>query len=49
MNVLTQKNHVPVPCSFSYKIVCIDYRFIKPIVVYRGKNAAYEFIKSILK
>ena len=26
-----------------------DYRFSKPIVVYRGVNAAYEFIKSILE
>ena len=36
-------------CSFSYKVVCIDYRFTKPIVVYRSENAAYEFIKAILK
>ena len=38
-----------VPCSFAYKVVCVDDRFTKPIVVYRGKNAAYEFIKAILK
>ena len=41
------QNHVP--CSFAYKVVCIDYRFTKPIVVFRGKNAAYEFIKTNLK
>ena len=38
-----------VPCSFAYKVVCIDDRFSKPIVVFRGKNAAYEFIKAIFK
>ena len=34
---------------YAYKIVCIDDRFRKPIVVYRGKKAAYEFIKAILE
>ena len=33
------KNHVP--CSFTYKLVCIDDRFTKPIVGYKGENAAY--------
>ena len=37
------------PCSFAYKVVCIDDEFTKPIVVFRGENAAYEFIKAILK
>ena len=27
----------------------MDDRFSKPIAVYRGENAAYEFIKAILK
>ena len=45
----TKKYHEHVPCSYAYKVVCIDDRFSKPIVVYRGKNAAYEFIKAILK
>ena len=45
----TKKYHDHVPCSFAYKIVCIDDRFSKPIVVFRGENAAYEFIKAILK
>ena len=38
-----------IPSSFAYKIVCIDDTFSKGIVVYRGENAAYEFIKAILK
>ena len=45
----TKKYQDHVPCSFAYKIVCIDDKFSKPIVVYRGENAAYEFIKAILK
>ena len=50
MKVLTQKKYQDhIPCSFAYKVVCIDDKFSKPIVVYRGKNAAYEFIKAMLK
>ena len=30
-------------------MVCIDDRFSKPNVVFRGENAAYEFIKVTLK
>ena len=45
----TKKHHDHVSCSFAYKIVCIDDKFSKPIVLYRGENAAYEFIKEILE
>ena len=45
----TKKYQDHLPCSFAYKVVCIDDRFTKPIVVHRGENAAYEFIKAILK
>ena len=45
----TKKFHGHVPCSYAYKVVCIDDRFTKSIVVYRGEHAAYEFIKSILE
>ena len=27
-----------IPCSFAYKVVCIDHRFRKPVVLYRGKK-----------
>ena len=47
MKVLIQKNSFP--CSFAYQIVCVDDRFSNSIVVYRGENAAYKFIKTILK
>ena len=45
----TQKYHEPVPSSYAYKVVCIDDKYSKSIAVCRGVNAAYEFIKSILK
>ena len=45
----TKKYQEHVPCCFTYKIVCIDDRFSKPIVFYRDENAAYEFIKAIIK
>ena len=45
----TEKYQDHIPCSFAYKDVCVDDRFTKRIVVYRSANAAYEFIKAILK
>ena len=49
MKVLIQKNQDHIPCSFAYKVVCVEDRFTKQIIVYRCENAAYKFIKSILK
>ena len=37
------------PSSFAYIVVCIDDRSSKAIVVFRGENTAYVFIKAILK
>ena len=45
----TKKYQCRIPCSFAYKVVCIDDKFSKLIVVYRGKNTAYKFIRAILK
>ena len=47
--MLHKKYQDHIPFRFAYKVVCIDDSFTKPIVVYRGENAAYEFIKAILK
>ena len=38
-----------IPCSFAYKLNCVDDKFSKPIVVFRGENTAFKFIKGILK
>ena len=45
----TKKYHEHVLCSYACKVFCIDHRFTKSIVVYRGEHAAYEFIKSVLE
>ena len=37
-----------IPCSFAYKVVCVDNKFSKKVVLYRGKDTVYRFIKSIL-
>ena len=44
MKVLTQKNIMNM-----FPVVMLNDKCSKPIVVYRGVNAAYEFIKAILK
>ena len=45
----TEKYQDNVPCSFAYKIVGIDDKFSKPTIIYRGENAAHEFMKAILE
>ena len=44
----TKKYHEHVPCSYAYKVICIDDRFSKSTIIYRGKNAAYEFIQAVV-
>ena len=44
----TRKYQDHVPCSFTYKVVCIDNKFSKKIVLYRGRNAANKFIISVV-
>ena len=43
----TRKYQDHISCSFTYKVVCIDNKFSKNVVFYRGKNAVNKFIKSI--
>ena len=45
----SKKYQVHIPCSFAYKLVCVDYKFSKAFVLYRDENAADEFIEAILK
>ena len=45
----TGKYQDHLPCSFAYKLVCVNDKFSKDIVLYRGKNAVYKFIQSIFK
>ena len=37
-----------VPCGFGYKVVCVDDRFTKDIVIYRGKDCVDKFVDAIL-
>ena len=45
----TGKYQDHIPCSFAYKVVCIDDKYTKNLVCYRGKNAVYKFIQCIFK
>ena len=31
-----------IPYSFSYKLACVDNKFSKPVVLYKGENGGYE-------
>ena len=44
----TEKYQEHIPCSFSYKAICINNKFSKRVVLCRGKNAVYKFIEEIL-
>ena len=37
-----------IPCGFGYKVVCIDDKFSKDVVVYRGVDCVSKFICCIL-
>ena len=45
----SKKYQYHIPRSFTYKLASAYDKSTKPIVVFRGKNAAYEFIKAIPK
>ena len=45
----TKKYQNHIPCGFGYKVICVDNRFSKDVVVYRGKDCINKFITMILK
>ena len=45
----TEKYQDHIPCSFAYKVVCIDDKFSKVIDLHRDRNAVYKFIDAVLK
>ena len=50
MKVLTPKNiKITFLVVFLTKLFVLMIGLLKPMVVYRGENVAYEFIKVILK
>ena len=45
----TEKYQDHISCSLAYKVVCIDGRFIKPVLLYRRKNGVKKFIEAVLE
>ena len=48
-NSYTETDQDHIPCSFVCKIICVDDKFSKPVVLYKGKNAIYRFVEVVLK
>ena len=38
-----------IPCSFAYKVPCVDNKFSKKVVLYRGKMMFTDLLKQFLK
>ena len=37
-------------CGYGYKVVCCyDDKYTKPIEIYRGENAVYQFMEAMLE
>ena len=36
-------------CCYVYKLVCVNNKFSKPFKTYLGKDAAYNFVSSMIK
>ena len=45
----TKKYQDHVPSSFAYKVVCVDNKYSKDVLLYRVKYSVFKFIKSVLK
>ena len=37
------------PCSFAYKVVCINEKYTKPTVIFRGPDASQKLIESLVE
>ena len=38
----TEKYQDHIPCSFAYKVVCVDNKFSKDVVMYKGKKCCLQ-------
>ena len=46
----TQAYQKHTDCGYGYKVVCrYDYKYSKPVQIYRGENAAYKFMEKMLE
>ena len=49
----TGKYQDQIPCSFAYKVVCVDNKFSKDVVMYKGKKMLFasllkQFLRSMI-
>ena len=47
--MVSKKYQDHIPCSFAYKLVCIDNKFTEPIVALRGEKLLMNLLKQFLK
>ena len=45
----TEKYQAYIPCSFAYKVACVDDTFGKPVVLYIGKMKLIDSVNQFLK
>ena len=45
----TSKYQDHIQCSFTYKLVCVNDKYTKDFILYRGKNVVFKFIQSSFK
>ena len=48
-NSYTEKYQDYIPWSFAYKVVRVDEKFGKKVVLYTGNNVVYKFIETVLE
>ena len=44
----TEKYQAHIPCSFAYKVICVNDRFIEPVTLYREKTRFVDSLKQLL-
>ena len=47
-DLYNEKYQAHIPSSFAYKVVCVDNKFIKPVVLYREKMQFIDLLKQFL-
>ena len=45
----SKRYHDHIPCSLADKHVCVDNKFMKLIVAFRGKSTSFIFVEAIIK
>ena len=45
----TKEYQKHVACSYCYKLVCVDDKYIRPFNTHLGEDSVYNFISSISK